>query len=180
MQHLSPNSPRRRLSRRLINGAGFVACLLLLVYAYYLQYYQGLEPCPLCIFQRVAMAALGVVFLMAAVHNPVRLGARIYGILLGLVALIGAAIAGRHVWIQNLPPDQVPACGPSLEYMMDAFPLTEAVRLVLRGSGDCAVIDWTFLGLSMPAWTLVTFVVLGLMGVVGNWMRSGDQAGHQG
>jgi disulfide bond formation protein DsbB len=178
MQHLSPNSPGRKLSRRLINGAGFVACLLLLAYAYYLQYYAGLEPCPLCIFQRVAMAALGMVFLIAAVHNPSRLGARIYGALLGLVALIGAAIAGRHVWIQNLPPDQVPACGPSLEYMMDAFPLTEAVRLVLRGSGDCAIIDWTFLGLSMPAWTLVTFVVLGLMGVVGNWMRSGDQAGH--
>lgn len=178
MQHLSPNSPGRKLSGRLINGAGFLACLLLLVYAYYLQYYQGLEPCPLCIFQRVAMAALGVVFLMAAVHNPSRLGARVYGALLGLVALIGAAIAGRHVWIQNLPPDQVPACGPSLEYMMDAFPLTEAVRLVLRGSGDCAVIDWTFLGLSMPAWTLVTFVVLGLMGVVANWMRSGDQAGR--
>lgn len=174
-QHLSVNdaAPKRGLSRRLINTTGFIACVLLVAYAYYLQFYEGLEPCPLCIFQRVAMAALGLVFLVAAVHDPRRTGARVYAVLLGLTAAIGAAVAARHVWLQNLPADQVPACGPGLDYMLDAFPLTETIRMVLRGSGDCAIIDWTFLGLSIPAWTLASFAVLGLMGVVGNWIGGG-------
>jgi disulfide bond formation protein DsbB len=159
-------------SRRLINLLGFSACALLLGYAYFLQFYQGLEPCPLCIFQRLAMAALGFIFLVAAVHNPKRsAGARTYGILIALVAALGAGIAGRHVWLQNLPPEQVPACGPGLDYLLETFPLSETIALVLRGSGDCAEVDWTFLGLSIPAWTLLLFIGLGAMGAVRNWMR---------
>jgi len=159
-------------SRRLLNILGFGACALLLGYAYFLQFYQGLEPCPLCIFQRLAMAALGFIFLVAAVHNPKRsAGARTYGILIALVAALGAGIAGRHVWLQNLPPEQVPACGPGLDYLLETFPLSETIALVLRGSGDCAEVDWTFLGLSIPAWTLLLFVGLGAMGAVRNWMR---------
>ena len=159
-------------SRRLINILGFSACALLLGFAYFLQFYQGLEPCPLCIFQRLAIAALGFIFLVAAVHNPKRsAGARTYGILIALVAALGAGIAGRHVWLQNLPPEQVPACGPGLDYLLETFPLSETIALVLRGSGDCAEVDWTFLGLSIPAWTLLLFIGLGAMGAVRNWMR---------
>lgn len=158
-------------SRRLVNGLGFLACALLLAYGYYLQFVEYLDPCPLCIFQRVGLFALGLVFLAAAVHNPSGWGARAYAAAIGLVALAGAAIAGRHVWIQSLPPDQVPACGPGLDYILESFPLAEAIQVVLRGSGDCATIDWSFLGLSIPAWTLAWFVGLGAVGVARNWLR---------
>ena len=100
---------------------------------------------------------LGSVFLLAAIHNPYPLGRRIYAGLLGLIALIGLAIAGRHVWIQNLPPDQVPACGPGLDYMLEVFPLTEALTMVFQGSGECAEVLWSFLGLTIPGWMLVVF-----------------------
>ena len=159
------------LSRRAVNLLGFAACALLAAFAYYLQFYEGLEPCPLCIFQRVAMIALGGVFLVAALHNPSGAGGRVYGVLIALVAAIGAGVAGRHVWLQSLPPDQVPACGAGLDYMLETFPLTEAIRMVLRGTGDCAESVWSFLGLSIPAWTLIWFVAMGLVGLVRNWMR---------
>ena len=140
---------------------GFVACASLLAYAFYAQLQEGLEPCPLCIFQRVAFAALGLVFLIGGLHAPNgQRGRRVYGVLAMLAAGVGIAVAGRHVWLQNLPPDQVPTCGPGLDYMLDALPITGVIRKVLTGSGECANVDWTFLGLSMPAWTLACFVVL--------------------
>lgn len=139
---------------------GFVICAGLLAYAFYLQLHVGLEPCPLCIFQRVAFAALGVVFLIGALHAPLGKGRRVYGVLALLAAGIGAAIAGRHVWLQSLPPDQVPTCGPGLDYMLDAMPIVGVIRKVLTGSGECAKVDWSFLGLSMPVWTLICFAVL--------------------
>jgi disulfide bond formation protein DsbB len=160
-------------SRRLINGLGFIACALALGFAYFfLQYYTGLEPCPLCVFQRLAMFATGLVFLVAALHNPGHLGARVYGTLIFLVSGTGAAVAGRHVWIQHLPIDQLPACGPDLNYMLQNFPLHQTIRKVLAGSGDCAKVDWTFLSLSIPEWTLLVFIGLGLIGLVRNWVRT--------
>lgn len=140
---------------------GFAACLALLAYALYTQYYGGLLPCPLCTFQRGAFLALGLVFLLGALHAPRNRRARgAYSVLAALCAGVGVAIAGRHVWLQNLPADQVPACGPDLSYMMEAFPLADVLRKVFTGSGECAEVDWTFLGLAMPAWSLVWFVVL--------------------
>lgn len=142
---------------------GFAACMALLAFALYTQYYGGLLPCPLCTFQRGAFLALGLVFLIGGLHAPAKPAGRgIYSILAVLCAGVGAAIAGRHVWLQNLPADQVPACGPDLSYMMDAFPLGEVMRKVFTGSGECAVVDWTFLGLAMPAWSLVWFLLLAL------------------
>ncbi len=141
---------------------GFVACAGLLAYALYTQHFGGLLPCPLCTFQRGAFLALGLVFLLGALHTP--RGARTraaYAVLAAICASVGVAIAGRHVWLQSLPPDQVPACGPDLSYMMEAFPLADVLRKVFTGSGECAEIDWTFLGLAMPAWSLVWFVLLG-------------------
>lgn len=139
---------------------GFVVCAGLLAYAFYLQLHDGLEPCPLCIFQRVAFAALGLVFLIGALHAPAGKGRSVYGLLALFAAGTGAAIAGRHVWLQNLPPGKVPTCGPGLDYMLDVMPIAGVVRKVLTGSGECAKVDWSFLGLSMPMWTLVCFALL--------------------
>ena len=160
-----------KLPARRLNLGGFVICASLLGYAYYMQLGAGLDPCPLCIFQRIGMIALGTVFLVAAVHNPQRLGQRIYGTLIALTALAGASVAGRHVWLQHLPPERVPACGPDLEYMLEMLPLAEVVKRVFTASGECAEVLWTFLGLSMPTWVLTWFVVLGVAGLIGNWTR---------
>ncbi len=139
-----------------------VVAAVLLGYAYWSQFVGGLQPCPLCIFQRVAFIAVFFVCLVAAIHAPQGVGRRVYGALAVLTAATGAGIAARHVWLQNLPADQVPACGPGLDYLMEAFPLADVVRLAFTGSGECAEIDWIFLGLSMPAWTLIWFVLFAL------------------
>ena len=141
---------------------GVVACAALLGYALYAQYQMFLDPCPLCIFQRMVFIGMGIVFLLGALHGPKGWGRRLYGVLVFFIAMIGVGIAGRHVWLQSLPADQVPACGPGLEYMLDAFPLNKTLSMVFTGSGECANVDWSFLGLSMPAWTLICYVLLGL------------------
>lgn len=139
----------------------FLATLIAMVAALWLQHYAHLEPCPLCIFQRVAMMATGVVALLAFLHGPGRTGRRVYAVLTLLAVSAGVAVAGRHVWLQHLPPEEVPACGPGLDYWMDTFPFHEVLMKVFRGSGECAVVDWTFMGLALPAWTLLAFLVLG-------------------
>ena len=141
---------------------GFAVCASLLAYAVFAQYGQMFEPCPLCIFQRVAMAAVAVVALVGAMHDPRSTGGRrAYGLIAFLAAGIGAGIAARHVWLQHLPPDQVPACGPGLSYMVESLPsYLDVVKKVLQGSGECAKVDWTLLGFSMPEWTLLCFVLL--------------------
>lgn len=145
---------------------GFFACVGLIAYALYAQHGLGLEPCPLCIFQRVAVMVTGVVFLVAALHAPTRNGRWIYAGLTVAAAGAGAAVAGRHVWLQSLPADQVPSCGPGLNYMMDTFPMMQTLRMVFTGSGECADVDWTLLGLSMPVWTLIAFIGLASWAVV--------------
>ncbi|MDQ3617721.1 MAG: disulfide bond formation protein B [Pseudomonadota bacterium] len=157
---MTPNSQRDAFRTRFL--LGFVACAGLLAYAFYLQLHDGLVPCPLCIFQRAAFAALGLVFLIGGLHAPARAsGRRVYGVLGLLASLVGIAIAGNHVRLQHLPPEQVPACGPGLDYMLEAMPITGVVRKVMTGSGECADVDWTMLGLSMPVWSLICFVLLG-------------------
>jgi disulfide bond formation protein DsbB len=144
--------------------AGFAACVALVGFAIFSQFQWGLEPCPLCIFQRIAFAALALVLLVAGLHAPRGAGGRrVYGVLALVPVLVGIGIATRHVWLTHLPADQVPACGPPLSFMMEANPLTDVIRQVLTGSGECAKVDWTFLGLSMPAWSLLWFVLLGLL-----------------
>ncbi|MEX2124131.1 MAG: disulfide bond formation protein B [Woeseia sp.] len=157
---------------RTMNLAGFAACAGMMAYALYAEHRLLLAPCPLCVFQRVAVIALGIVFLLAALQQPRRPGRVVYAGLIGLAAAAGAAIAGRHVWLQSLPADQVPACGPGLNYIIDSFPLSEALRLVFTGSGECAAADWHFLALSMPAWVLVSVTVLGALGVWNNLRRA--------
>lgn len=158
-----------RASRRILNGLGVVICAGGLGFAYYAQFYLGLAPCPLCIFQRLALFAVGLIFLAAALHHPSTWGAKVYGVLLGLTAAIGAGIAARHVWLQHLPPEEAPRCGPGLDYMLETLSLNETLREVLTGSGECAEVDWTLLGLSIPEWTLGLFILLGVFGLWGNW-----------
>ena len=147
------------------NLLGFLACVCLLAYAYYAQFFMHLEPCPLCIFQRIGIFVLGLVFLVAALHDPGALGRRLYALLLGAAALATIAVAWRHLYIQSLPPDSVPACGASLDFMLKVFSLSEVLVKVLTGSGECAKITWEFLGLAMPAWVLISACVLGGFGL---------------
>jgi disulfide bond formation protein DsbB len=159
--------------QRGLNGLGLLGCALLLGYAYYAQVVLGLEPCPLCIFQRVGVAAMAVLFALAAVHNPQGKGAYVYGVLLVVAAVATMGVAARHLWIQHLPEGAVPACGATLSYMMQIFPLTDVIRKVLTGSGECAKISWTFLGLSMPGWVLLAAAALGAYGFYANRPRRG-------
>jgi disulfide bond formation protein DsbB len=140
----------------------FAACAGLIGFALYLQYGKGLEPCPLCILQRYAFVAIGLVALVAAMHNPRGGGRTTYAFLSALFALAGIVVAGRHIWLEHLPRDQVPACGPGLDYILDAFPLTKALPMIFKGSGECAEVVWRFLGLSISEWAFVWFVLLAM------------------
>jgi protein dithiol:quinone oxidoreductase len=146
--------------RRIAYLLAFLVCAGLMAFALWLQYHEGLDPCPLCIFQRVAVIAAGIVFLLAFIHNPGRSGAWVYAVLILLAASAGAAFAGRQIWLQSLPKDQVPACGMGLSYMLDSFPLLDVVKKVFAGSGECAEKAWEFLGLSIAGWTFVFFVAM--------------------
>jgi disulfide bond formation protein DsbB len=159
-------------SRRLLNFAGFAVCCSLMGFALFAQHVLLLDPCPLCVLQRVATIALGIVLLLAALHNPSGAGRIVYAVLLGLVALTGAGIAGWHARLQRLPADEVPACGPGLDYMLDTFPLGETLKMVFTGSGECADIVWEFLGISMPGWVLIWMIGLGAAAVWNNLRRA--------
>jgi disulfide bond formation protein DsbB len=147
---------------RLAFGLGAAACIGLLGFAYYLQYVKGLEPCPLCMVQRFFFYVVMALFILAALHAPRRAGTIIYAAFIALFALGGAATAARHVWLQHLPPDKVPQCGPDLFFMLQNLPLSRTLEKVFYGSGECAAVDWTFLGLSIAGWTLVWFIALAL------------------
>ncbi len=158
-------------SKRQLNIAGFAACAGLMAYALYAQYQLLLEPCPLCVFQRMSVMGMGILFLVSGIHDTSAWGSRVYAAFIGLISAAGAVVAGRHVWLQHLPPEGVPTSGPGFNYIMDSFPLAEALSMIFKGSGECADIDWVFLGLSMPAWTLVWIVGLGGFGILANLRR---------
>ncbi len=145
---------------RLIFSGLVLICFGYIVVALAMEHLLGLEPCPLCILQRVAVIACGLVALVAVLHAPMQKGMNLYRMLFILVALIGAAISIRHLWLQSLPADQVPACGPGLDYLLDVFPVTEVLTMVLSGDGSCAEVSWSFLGLTIPGWTLIAFLIL--------------------
>jgi disulfide bond formation protein DsbB len=154
--------------RRGLNLLGFAICVALLGYAWYAQAVLLLEPCPLCIFQRVGVAAMGIVFLLAALHDPQRRGAQVYAGLLLLAALATIGVAGRQLWIQHQPEGAVPACGATLSYLLEVFPLTDVIRKVLTGSGECAKVSWSFLRVSMPGWVLIAAAALAALGLYAN------------
>lgn len=145
-----------------------------MAYALFAQHILLLEPCPLCVFERMATIATGVFFLAAAIQNPAGWGRTVYGVMIALSAGIGIGVASRHVWLQHLPPAEVPACGPGFGYIIDSFPLSDALSMIFTGSGECASIDWSFLGLSMPAWVLICLLLLAGYGGWVNWRKLGQ------
>ncbi len=159
---------RNFVTRRVSNAVGFLVCCVLMAFALYAQYVLLLDPCNMCSFQRFAFVALGIVFLAATFHNPNQIGARVYAVLLGVVALIGIGIASRHIWIQAQPPGSVPSCGAGLSYMFEIMPVFDVIKKVFLGSGECQHID-TLFGISWPWWTATAMTGLGAWGVVTNW-----------
>ncbi len=157
-----------KISPRLWFFAGFLGCCSMLAFGAYLQFVEELEPCPLCISQRLAILATGIVFLLAAIQNR---GHKVYAIAGAVTALIGAGISTRHVWLQHLPPEEVPECGPGLEYVFKHFPLADTIKLMLSGTGDCAVVEGAFLGLALPAWTLIAFLMLAAFSLATIWIK---------
>jgi protein dithiol:quinone oxidoreductase len=166
--------------RRTGNLVGFLVCAALMGYALYAQYALHLEPCPLCIFQRVAVISVGAIFLLATLHHPRGRGAQVYGGLGLLASLAGIGVAGRHIWVQAQPPGTVEACGATLDYMLDILPVWNVITKVLTGSGECAEINWRMLGLSMPWWVLVACAGLGLWTLWVNVIAPGLLADHSG
>ena len=160
------------LTRRPGNWLLALASAAALSFAFYAQYGLDLVPCHLCVFQRVTMAALGAVFVLAALFS--RPGGRgvLFAALVGVTGLATVATAGRHVWIQMQPEGSVPACGADLDFMLDVFPLTEVILKVFQAGGECAKVDWSFLGLSMPAWVLLLAALMTAAGVAVN-LRKG-------
>lgn len=164
------------MSFRLGAALGAVVCALLLGFGYFLQYVQGLDPCPLCLVQRGFYYLVLGTLAVAALHGP-RGGGRIaYGGLAGLFAAGGFGTAARQVWLQHLPADKVPACGPDLFFMLDNFPLSQVLRKLFLGSGECAVVDWRFLGLSIAEWSLAWFAVLFCYAL---WLASRGVGSHR-
>jgi len=159
-------------NRRLLNLAGFLACAGMMGFALYAQYFLMLDPCPLCVFQRIATISLGIVFLIAALHDAGNLGSKVYAALVTLTAGFGAGVAIWHVRLQNMPTDEVPSCGPGFEYIMDNFALFDALSLIFKGSGECADVVWRLLGLSMPSWVIIGLGGLGIAGIWNNFRKA--------
>ena len=159
----------KSMTTRMHNFFGFCGCLLLISYALYAEHILGLEPCPMCIFQRVSTILLGLVFLCGSIFLiRKKLGMLVIISSILATSLSGIFVASRHVWLQNLPPDKVPGCGPGLDFMVENFPLAEVFEMVFSGSGECANIDWSLFGLSMPAWVIITLSLLAVYGVWSN------------
>jgi disulfide bond formation protein DsbB len=154
--------------RQKINLACALICAGMLGYAIYASKYLGYVPCPLCMFQRVCIGALGLVFLVAALHRVRFAGGIVYAFLVFLAAGSATWVAGRHVWIQHQPPGTVPSCGAPLDNLLQMFPVLEVIRRVMTGGGECGNIDWKFIGISMPGWVLISAVTLGLIGILNN------------
>ena len=135
----------------------------LLGFGYYLQYSQGLDPCPLCMTPRSAFYLI----IATAVMGGLLAGSRLWRKLLAVFgigfALTGLGVAGRQLWLQSLPEDQVPACGPDFNYIIDTFPLLEARSIMFRGNGNCAEVAWSWLGLSIPGWSAIAFAAFSVL-----------------
>ncbi|MGQ0430614.1 MAG: disulfide bond formation protein B [Gammaproteobacteria bacterium] len=159
-------------ARRGLNALLASACAAAVVYAFHAQYGQGFVPCHLCIFQRFTVAAMAAAFVLAAFVSAPGWRGGLSALLVGATGLATVATAGRHVWVQMQPPGNVPACGADLDFMLELFPLTEVILKVFRAGGECAKVDWTFLGLSMPAWVLAFALVATVLGVWSNLRRA--------
>lgn len=155
---------------RLIYMAMFLACGGLIAFALYLQHSLGLEPCPMCIVQRYAFIVVGFIALAAAIQNPAATGRRIYSALLAIMAAAGGGVAIRHVYLEHNPP-KIFDCGADFGFMLESFPLTQALPMIFRGTGDCTKVPWRFLGLSIAEWSLICFVLLLIAALLAVFMK---------
>jgi len=146
------------ISNKTLSLLVFLSCAALLATAYYFEYVLYMDPCPLCIMQRIAVLLVGLAGLAGFLFARNQIARMVSSGFMLLSALLGIGVAGRHVWIQGLPADEVPTCGPSLEYMVDTLPWAEVLTVMLRGNGNCADLQWSFIGLSMPQWMIVWFI----------------------
>jgi disulfide bond formation protein DsbB len=149
-----------KLQARQIHLIIFLLVGSLLGYAAYSIKVLGLEACTLCITQQFFYCLIGVSSFVAFLHNPHSRASKLYSFFIALFAIAGVWISGRQVWLQGLPEDEVPLCGPPLEYIIDVFPFADVLNALFMGDGNCAEIPWQFLGLSMAGWSLIFFIVI--------------------
>ena len=153
-----------------------LACAGMVAYALYVQHFDFIDPCPLCVLQRMAYMWIGGVALLATIHGPAAVGRLVYGGAIIAGGLAGLGVAGRHLWLQSLPADQVPDCGMGLNYMLDTMPFFDAMKEVFYGSGECAEVHWSFLGLSMPGWTFLWYLLFTAGTIVVLWKSNAARA----
>jgi len=144
----------------------FIGCISVLGTAIFIEPFKSMDPCPMCMMQRVVFSGLGILALIAVLHNPAYIGQKIYSVLLAITAIGGASISIRQLWLQSLPEEQVPACGPGIDYMLDVFPLLEVIEMSLRGTGDCAKVQWTLFNISIPGWSLLAFTGMSIIALI--------------
>ena len=150
-------------NERKIDFLIFIACIILLGVAFFMQYIMGLSPCYLCITQRFFIAIIGLFSLLAFIHNR---GSKIYGLIVALSAFVGGYFASKQLWLQSLPPEKIPACGPPVDYLFDSFNVGEAIKILIQGDGNCAAVQWTFIGISIPGWSLICFIAIVILSVL--------------
>ena len=155
-----------RLTARKINFVAFLCCILLLIVSFYFQFADRMQPCLLCILQRWVMGALMIIFLLAAIQNPKKMGVRIYAAIAFLFAVLGAVLAGRQVWLQHQPPSPQETCLPGLQFLLQTRPLPEVVKIMFHGGSDCAEVTWRFLGMTMAEWTLLIFILVAIFSLI--------------
>lgn len=153
-------------SARAINFFAFLLCAILLLISYYFQFVKGMQPCLLCILQRWAMGLLTVIFLLAAIQNPKKIGIKLYAFATLIIAIFGTAAAGRQTWLQHQPPNTQATCLPGLKYLLHMHPFPVVLKLMFHGGSDCAEVIWRFLGMTMAEWTLIFFILLALVSII--------------
>ena len=146
---------------RPLNFLGFLICCTSVAFAIlYLQRELGLEPCLLCSTVRFIILIQSALFLLAFLHNPSQLGQRAYAALGFITTMAGILVSVRHIWLQYMSVNNTQDCGPGLEYLLESYPLQEALDLILNASGDCATEQWQILGITIPQISLVLFALL--------------------
>ncbi len=156
------------MNRRQINILGALACATMMGVALFAQFGLHLQPCNMCILQRICVVSLGLVFLAAALHDPATPGARLYSVFIAAAALAGVAVSGRHIWMSMQPLGSLPSCGADFYTMVQMIPITDVVAKIWNGGGECQMVPWRLLGLSMQTWVLIGAAGLGSIGVAAN------------
>lgn len=163
------------IDQKLVFSVTLMLVTFLLAYGYYLEFVEGLAPCPLCSIQRLCYLMIGLISLMAIIHKPGNFGYAVYTYTCIFFSSAGCIVSGRQVWLQHLPPDKLPECGPDLTYLLEVYGLAESIGAIFKGTGDCATVKWEFLTLSIAEWSLLWFLVLTTLYVISQIKSSGKR-----